>query len=373
MKKILFVIGSLQIGGAETVMVDILNNIYNEFDITVLLIEKRGELLDRLTDNVKVRYLTKGDMYCNNAIDKFYNKIKRSLIYRFFGKNKYYIKRIYKNILKEKYDTEIGFLVGLPTEIVRRSPNKESKKVTWIHADVTKDDREAYKKYYDVYKYFDKIIGVSEASIKTFKETFPGSTEKIELIYNFIDTKKIINKSEEKVKDVFSSDTINFLSIGRLVSEKGFDRIINISKKYEGKITFYIIGSGPLEEELKKEIEEKNIENIFLIGLRTNPYPYIKMSDVFLLSSRSEAYPTVVLEAMILQKDIIATTVAGTKEILENYDNKILVSNNDDSIEVGIDKWLKKKDKEKESHKVNNTFEKNNKENLEKIKRLLEE
>ena len=66
MKKILFVIGSLQIGGAETVLVDVLNNIYKEFEITLLLIEKRGELIKELNSNIKLNWLTKGDEYCKN-------------------------------------------------------------------------------------------------------------------------------------------------------------------------------------------------------------------------------------------------------------------------------------------------------------------
>lgn len=371
MKKILFAIGSLQIGGAETVMVDIINNINKEFDITVLLIEKRGELLDRLSKNVKLKYLTKGDKFCNNIVDKFFNKVKRSLIYRFLGKSEKYVKRIYKKILKEEYDVEIGFLVGLPTEIVRRSPNKNSKKITWIHADVKKEDEKAYKKYNNVYKYFNKIIGVSEACIKTFEKTFPESKGKIELLYNYIDTKKIINKAKEKISKVYKKDKINFVSVGRLADEKGYDRIVDIAKKYEEKINFHIIGAGPLEGELKQKLESNNIKNVMLLGLQKNPYPYIKNSDVFLLSSRSEAYPTVVIEAMILQKSIIATNVSGVEEILKNYNDKIIIPNSNNSIEEGIELWLKQKSNNKD--KYDNTFEQTNKENLEKLKKILEE
>lgn len=371
MKKVLFVIGSFQLGGAETVMVDLINNIYQKFDITVLALEKRGPLLEILNSNVKVRYLTKGKEYCKNKYEIIYNKMKLSLMYRFLGKNKTYIKFIYKRVLKDTYDVEVPFLVGLPTEIVRRSPNQNSKKITWIHADVKKEDVKTYQKYLNIYKYYDKLIGVSEKSIKTFENTFPESKGKIQLIHNYIDINKIILKSNQKIQFEFPKDKLNILSLGRLVDDKGFDRIINIAKKFEDKINFNIIGGGPLEDTLVRLIEEKKITNVKLLGFQTNPYPYIKQADAFLLSSRSEAYPTVVLEAMILRKSIIATKVPGSEEILKDYENKILIENEDNSIEKGITKWLKNKNINVETENV--TFEKNNKKNLEKVINLLNE
>ena len=70
---------------------------------------------------------------------------------------------------------------------------------------------------------------------KMIEENQKKSKGKIELIHNYVDINKIINKSNlENIS--FDSDKLNILSIGRIVSEKGFDRIINIAKKYENKI-----------------------------------------------------------------------------------------------------------------------------------------
>ncbi|HIS90376.1 MAG TPA: glycosyltransferase [Candidatus Faecisoma merdavium] len=367
MKKNLFVIGSLQIGGAETVMVDILNNIYKDFDITVLLIEKRGELLKSISPNIKLKYLTKGDEFCKSSLEKFYNKVKRSLIYRYFGKSKLYVNYVYKKILKTKYDTEIAFLAGLPSNLVKMSPNN-SQKIVWIHASVTKDDVTTYEKYSTICNSFDKIIGVSESCINIFEETFPESKGKIELIHNYVDINKIINKSNlENIS--FDSDKLNILSIGRIVSEKGFDRIINIAKKYENKINFYIIGDGPLKDKLTHSLVEQKINNVIFLGLKKNPYPYIKKCDAFLLSSRSEAYPTVVIEAMVLNKSIIATDVPGVSEILKEYLDKLIIPNLDNSIDEGLNIWLSRKNNNKN---LTNNFKKINDDNLRKVKKLFE-
>ena len=111
------------------------------------------------------------------------------------------------------------------------------------------------------------------------------------------------------------------------------------------------------------------------MGLKSNPYPFIKSADVFLLSSRSEAYPTVLLEALILNKKILATDVPGVKEILRNYDNKIIVSNNDDSIENGINLLLMEIGKKNSNYNLNSncSFYSENEKNLRNLKKLLDE
>lgn len=363
MKKILFVIGSMQLGGAEVVLVDMMNNLCDKFDITLLLLEKRGPLLEQLNRKINVRYLCLGEEYCNNFFSRIVNKIKLSSIYRFLGEKKFFSKYVHNKILEDvDYDVEVAFLSGVLADIVRFSPNSNSKKIAWIHCEVTKEDITTYNKYRKITTGFDSIVGVSEASIRIFEETFPSTKGKIELIHNYIDVNKIINKANDDKVD-FNNKMINFVSVGRICNDKAFDRIVKIAKKYENKIIFNIIGDGPDRDKLIEEINVNKIKNIKLLGLKKNPYPYIKNADYFLLSSRSEAYPTVVIEAMILEKPIVATDVPGVKEILKNYNNKIIVSNDDGSIEEGINCIISNSN----NIKNENSFIKENKNNLNKI------
>jgi len=368
MKKILFVIGSLQTGGAETVLVDTINNLYNDFEITVLLIEKRGELIKSLNKSIKLKYLTLSDAECSNLFEKISNKIKLSLIYRVLSNNKMYIKQIYKKKLNEKYDTEVAFLAGVPSKIVKNSPNKKSKKIGWVHTTVKKDGSQTYKNYSNLKDGYDKIVAVSQESLDIFKKTFPETSDKLVLIHNFIDIDKIVFRARENVDIDFCKRKKNIISVGRVAEEKGYDRILNIAKKFENKINFYIIGDGNLKNEYNRQLKNNNIKNVTFLGLKNNPYPYIKKADAFLLSSRQEAYPTVVLEAMILNKSIIATKAAGVEEILKDYTDKILVENADNSIEAGIEKWLKG---DNNKNKKLGAFEKENIENIKKIKEIL--
>lgn len=370
MKKILFVIGSLQLGGAEVVLVDMMNNLCNKFDITLLLLEKRGPLLKQLNKKIDVKYLCLGEEYCNNFFSRIINKVKLSSIYRFFGDKKFFSNYIHNKILDgTRYDVEVAFLSGILADIVRFSPNDNSKKIAWIHCEVTKDDISTYNKYKKIITGFDSIVGVSEASIRIFEDTFPSTKGKINLIHNYIDVNKIINKANDGKVD-FNSKMINFVSVGRICYDKAYDRIVKIAKKYEDKIVFNIIGDGPDKDKLIEDIEVNNINNIKLFGLKKNPYPYIKNADYFLLSSRSEAYPTVVIEAMILGKTIVATDVPGVKEILSNYDNKVIVSNSDNSIEDGINNVISGNNN---IRKNNDIFVKENERNLKKIIKLFED
>lgn len=363
MKRVLFVIGSMQLGGAEVVLVDMMNNLCDKFDITLLLLEKRGPLLEQLNRKINVRYLCLGGEYCNNFCSRIVNKIKLSSIYRFFGDKKFFSKYVHNKILEGiDYDVEVAFLSGVLADIVRFSPNSNSKKIAWIHCEVTKEDITTYNKYRKITTGFDSIVGVSEASIRIFEETFPSTKGKIELIHNYIDVNKIINKANDDKVD-FNNKMINFVSVGRICNDKAFDRIVKIARKYEGKIVFNIIGDGPDKNKLIEDINVNKIKNIKLLGLKKNPYPYIKNADYFLLSSRSEAYPTVVIEAMILEKPIVATDVPGVKEILKNYNNKIIVSNDDGSIEEGINCIISNSN----NIKNENSFIKENKNNLNKI------
>lgn len=368
MKKILFVIGSMQLGGAEVVLTDIMNNICDKYDITLLLLEKRGPLLKQINKKINVKYVCLGKEYCKNFFLKFINKVKLSLIYRYFGSKKFFSVFIHKHILNNtNFDCEVAFLPGILADIVKYSPNKKSKKIAWIHCEVTKEDTKTYNDYLKITSGFDSIIAGCEDSIKIFEDTYPAMKGKIELINNYVDVNKILTfANEEKVK--FDNSKINFISVGRLVVDKGFDRIINIATKFENKIVFNIIGDGPEKEKLCHIIEQNKITNVKLLGLKTNPYPYIKCADYFFLSSRTEAYPTVVNEAIILNKKILATDVPGVKEMLASYNGKIIVSNNDDSLEKGIEDILNIK-----GVKISNeVFIKKNSDILTKIIRLLD-
>lgn len=373
-KKLLFGITSLTLGGAERVLVDLVNALCDKYDITIFTIYSKGELEKQLSKSVKLKYL------CDNSYAEL-SKIQKKLM---SVKVLLLRKRIYKKYIKEDFDIEIAFLEGPITRLFSVK-NIETRKIAWIHNDITKvfgkGLKSKLKKNLDknVYSKYNTLVFVSKDNLKKFNEEYKDIRNKYlepikkEVIYNYIDKDSIIKKANEEVNIEFNKDAINFVTVARLVEQKGIDRLIEVHKKLiENGLNhnFYIIGDGPEKERLQELIEKYKIENTFkLLGKKENPYPYIKNADYFCLLSRFEGYGMVLEEAKILDKPIIITDTAA-REAVEKYDNATILENTEEGIYRGLENIILQ---DKETMKNNKKFEYDNKKIIEKIEKLLEE
>lgn len=377
MKKILFGITSLTLGGAERVLVDLANALCDKYEITIFTVYAKGELEKQLNNKIKLKSLyDEAYLELSPLKRKFVVPLEVLLLK----------KKIYKKYIKDNYDVEIAFLEGPITRLFSIN-NKNTKKIAWIHNDITKvfgnGLKSKLKKILDkrIYSKYDTIVFVSEDNLKKFNKEYKDIRNKYlepikkEVIYNYIDKENIIKKAEEKNDDiVFNKDRINFVTVARLVEQKGIDRLIEIHSrliKNGLKHNFYIIGDGPEKEKLEILIKKQKIEETFkLLGKKENPYPYIKKADYFCLLSRFEGYGMVLEEAKILDKPIIITDTAA-REAVENYENARIFKNTEDGIYNGLENIILNNNKEK--LKNDNKFEYDNKNIIEKIERLMEE
>ena len=170
-------------------------------------------------------------------------------------------------------------------------------------------------------------------------------------IYNYIDKQKVIEKAEEKTEVEFNENDINFVTVTRLVEQKGIDRLIEVHKKLiDNKLyhKFYVIGDGPEREKLENMIKKEGIgETFILLGKLDNPYPYIKNANYFCLLSKFEGYGMVIEEAKILNKPVIITDTAA-REAVKEYENSMILENSEKGIYEGIKSIIEKGFKEKE-------------------------
>jgi len=143
-------------------------------------------------------------------------------------------------------------------------------------------------------------------------------------IYNPFNEKTVKIKSQKKIFfDFFKKkNTINIINIGRMTDQKDQILILKALNNLKNKINFkcLILGKGSNYLKLNNFIINNNLKNkVKLSGFKSNPYPYIKMANLFILSSRYEGLPNVLLEAQYLKKFIISTNCpTGPKEILLN-------------------------------------------------------
>ncbi|WP_244887339.1 CDP-glycerol glycerophosphotransferase family protein [Bacillus xiamenensis] len=140
-----------------------------------------------------------------------------------------------------------------------------------------------------------------------------------------------------------SKEHYNFVNMGRLSPEKGQDNLITAFKQHvetNANSRLYILGDGPLKNDLQKLIDKLKLQNyVFLVGQVENPFTILKMCDCFVLSSHYEGQPMVLLEAMTLGMDILATDIIANRTVLENGKYGALVNNSVDGLVGGLNNF----------------------------------
>ena len=331
MIKILFFIENLSAGGAEKVLQNLVNNMDNEkFDITVQTVWKDNPE-GHLNENIKYKYIYP----CYSKFNNYKYRLSALL------------KTIYPLHIKDHYDIEVAYLECGATKVISTSTNKKAKKIAWVHCDLSKkisNINEFKKKSTKWYKKFDKVVCVSRDVEKSFKSIY-GNEFETEVIYNVIDDYTIKKKAGENVGDFSFDEKIpTIVSVGRLSTEKRFDRLIEAHKTLldEGFLNkLLIIGEGDERENIEQIIKTSGIqETVTLSGFKSNPYPYIKKADLLVCSSDYEGFSSFVAEGLILGKAIVTTKCNGMKELLGKSEYGIITEVNVKALSGGIKKLL---------------------------------
>ena len=341
MKRILFLMNSLSTGGAEKVLVNILNYLSREkYEIDFYTVFNNSSESNELTPDIERKCIVKSD-----------NKYIQAICYKIFSKI-LSANTLYRLMIKNTYDIEIAFLEGLPTKIISGSSQTDSKKIAWVHVDLEKFRGSDYCYRDDgmqisCYKVFDEIISVSQGVKNAFEKRF-GNDLYTKVIYNPIDEKEIITKSKVPISGCmpFKSKAFRFIAVGRLHPQKGYERLIaacDILRKNGKDIELCIVGDGTEKHKLLELIKTRELSDIIhLYGYSANPYQLIKEADAMVLSSYAEGFPLVSVEALILGIPVVATAVTGPMEVLENGKWGILTQDSAEGIAGGMEKIMDK-------------------------------
>lgn len=339
--KVLFLIHDLGQGGAEKVLINLVNNLdRNKFDISVTVLFSGGINEQFLKPDIHYRAVFNKVIPGNSKLMKLLSP-----------------EQLHRLCVKETYDIEVAYLEGPSARVISGCPDKETKLISWIHCiQFTKKELAAsfrsIKEAESCYGKFDRIIAVSQM-IKADMEQLIPEARKIQVLYNTVDSDLILQKAREAAPNMPEEKSIRLIATGSLKAVKGFDRLLRVIKRLVEKnydIRLYLLGRGPLEAELKAYISNNNLETkVVMAGYQVNPYRFLSKSDIFVCSSHSEGFSTAVTEALICGIAVCTVEVSGMRELLGNHNEYGIVTQNDEeSLYRGIkslldDKTLLKK------------------------------
>ena len=338
-KKILFLIHDLGHGGAEKVLVNLVNNMDpKQFDIHVTALFGGGVNEQFLAPHVHYRAIYSKSFPGNSHVMKLLTP-----------------KQLHKLYIREHYDIEVSYLEGPCARIISGCTDPTTKKVCWIHIEQRTQKRAAvsfrnYREALKCYNAFDRIICVSDAVRKDFLGLLPVNVP-TEVLYNTNESEKILAAAEEATETgLFVPGEIKLIGVGKLLQSKGFHRMLLIVEQLrrEGHpVHLYILGIGPMEAELKKQAAELGIaDSVTLLGYQTNPYKYVAKCDLFVCASFAEGFSTAATEALIVGTPVCTVEVSGMKEMLGEHNKWGLVTDNDDeALYEGIKSLLDNPDK----------------------------
>lgn len=337
MKKILFLINTLGGGGAEKVLVDLVNLLPKErYDVSIMSILP-GVHDNSVASNIKHRVILGT---CNSLVRVLGMKIFCKLFpYKFFS----------FFFIKGKYDIIISYLEGFPTRVVAASSTK-AKKVAFVHCDISVNNYwlkiyRSIEECRNEYASFDRVCFVSEKSKNSFLERI-GELKNTQVLHNVINPFEILKLSNAPLNEKYQTKGLKLISVGRLVEPKSYDRLLNVVSllnKENFNFELWILGEGPLRKDLEYQIEDQNLFNVKLLGFKNNPYKYMASADLYVCSSLTEGYSTTITEAIVLGLPVLTTQCAGMTELLLNGRYGDIVPNSLEGLYTGLKKVLTNK------------------------------
>lgn len=352
-KKLIFITEALWIGGIETALVNLLNRLdYNRFDVTCLVLRDSLDVADRITPQ------------CRLIVSDRQHKVT-------FPKG-YGCKRLY-NIMEEPQNAaKFRRFIWFALRVVFRAAEARcyasyvKKQLKGVHFDtaVIYSDRAAEtavravsadrflmfyhhgamrREYHDAYGYrkADKVIAVSPALAEKLRAYRSKYADKIISVNNIIDIDGVREKGLDIPTVKFSADCFNIVSCGRLSHAKGMDIAVDACAKLvaDGFTGFhwYIVGGGPEESALREQIMRLGLEDcVSLLGMQSNPYPYIRCADLYVQPSRFEAFGLTIREAQVLAVPVLSTRTDGSAELISDGETGLLCESDADSIAAAI-------------------------------------
>lgn len=304
--KILMVISSLGSGGAERLVVGLIPylNKYKDVNVDLFVLNKKNSFFSlENSDNCKIFYSSSSSF---RSINHIFDIAKVAKEYDL----------IHAHLFYPQYYCAIGKMLNLfnkPLIMTEHSTNnKRRNKVLFKFLERT------------IYSQYQKVICISEGVEESLINWQPNLVDRTLVISNGIDIKKF---REAKAADLSNeillknglNNTVNILMIGTMDDRKDHATLIKAISLCPENYHLFLIGDGPLKEDLKLIVEKNKISRrVHFLGRKTNVEEFIKGMDLFVLSSKWEGFGLVAIEAMAGGIPVIVSNVEGLEGVVEN-------------------------------------------------------
>ena len=385
MKEILISSFDLEIGGVERSLISMLNNFdYDNYKVDLMLYSNTGDFMNLL--NNKVNLMKENNKYSTfrksigQTIKERYvligltrilakiianikgriNNINEYGIYQMQFMWKYALPILPK--LDKEYDVAISYL--WPHYFIAEKV-KAKRKIAWIHTDYSKIETDIALDL-KMWNKFDYIMAVSEECKRAFLRKYPSLENKVKVMENITSPEFIRRMAEEEIGESIDDDSFKLVSVARLSHAKGIDNAVKALKILHNKgltnIKWYVVGYGGDEKLIRSLIKENKLEDSFiLLGKKINPYPYMKMADLYVQPSRYEGKAVTVTEAQILGKPVLITNYTTAQSQVKNNIDGYICDLSSEGIVNGIEKlYLDKEFRNKLSNECHKTNYSNN-------------
>ena len=342
--RLLFVIDSLSVGGAEKSLVTLLNLLdYSHYEVDLQLFAYGGAFERFLPDEVNVLPSLDYDSFLKEPFwkqilrpRKFWARLNYSFMARKTDLNHSDRARLYWetigkciNMADQQYDVAIGYGQNAPTFYVIDKV-KAAQKYVWVNCIF---HLEGLNKQYQhkFYKEADGIAIVSEDAYKHFSGVYPEFVNKMSIILDLYDASMIQRMSELPSDKPINKDVPVIMTAGRLNKpQKGYDLALEAAKILRDRgvqFRWYAIGDGPYRGEMERFIAKNQLqEHFILLGFTANPYSYMRQCDVYVQTSRHEGFGLTIAEARILNRPVVCTNFEACSMQMIDGKNGLITS-----------------------------------------------
>ena len=358
MKKLLFIIDSLACGGAEKSMISLLSLLdYDQYDVHLLIMDPERDPVSGFKIGVLEKYLPKNVNILDYRLfgTSLFERVRKFLYYaRLSPQHRMNRKRNGAEIqwksahcdykpLENNYDVAIAYQQGVPTFFLATKV-KARKKIAWINADL-------YNLHFDMnycrqfYERMDTVVTVSETLKEKFSEKSPWLSTKLTCIYDIIYENLIRRMSQELIDDMSPVDgEFSIVTVGRLSLPKNHLLAVDaarILKDYGRIFKWYFVGEGETRPTIERRIKEYGLdEQVVLLGLKDNPYPYMAKADIYVQTSSHEGFCLTLAEARILGRPIVTTNFDIVYDQITDGENGLISEMTPDSVAGSIMKLM---------------------------------